>query len=281
MAKKHIYLLFLVICPVLPGCDSNKDNTHTNDSLDLRQDTVAFADSLQLKYRSLIQNLPAPVEMLRNITGSGMKYRDSLINFPENVSRYSKSNTQAINLGIYGADLSYLIAMEQFGQVGPYIRSVKKLADVIVIPSVFDANTMGQYDKNRNNGDTLQNIIYQSYKKIDVTLQDNQRLGLATLVVTGSWIEAMYITTQHIEKEGPSDKKGKPLNDILIHQKIHLKSLSELAGNFNNDPFFAELKTSLSDLADVFPDNGLPDADHLKIITTKVASLRNRIVKME
>lgn len=281
MRKKHIYLFFLVICPLLPGCGPGKDSGR-GDSI-LIGDTSVMNDSLQMKYRSLIENLPAPVEMLRKLTNSGITFRDSLVNVPENVSRYSNTNSQAINLGIYGADMAYLTAMEQFGQVGPYIRSVKKIADVIVIPTAFDEGILKQYDKNRSNRDTLNEIIVKSYKKIDATLQDNQRLSLATLVVCGSWIEAMYITTQHLEdteKKMPGNGP-KSLYEMLDHQKAHLESLSKLAGNFNNDPFFNELKTALADLAVVFPDSGAPSAEQLKTIAVRVAALRTRMVNME
>lgn len=282
MQKKHIYLFFLVICPLLPACDSNK-NREQNDSVALH-DTIVLSDTLQQKYRSLIENLPAPMEMLRQLTSSGITYRDSLVNPADRVSNYTNSNSQAINLGIYGADMSYLTAMEQFNKVNGYIRSVKKIADVIVIPTAFDESMMKQYDTNRSNSDTLNAIIYKSYKRIDATLQDNQRLGLATLVVCGSWVEAMYITTSHLEQEGNASTPGKAntkaLYDLLDHQKTHLHKLAQLAGSFTNDPFFAELSKSLHELAELFPENGAPDAAHLREITPRVVALRTRMVNM-
>jgi hypothetical protein len=282
MQKKHIYLLFLVICPLLPSCDTTK-NREQNDSVALH-DTIVLSDTLQQKYRSLIESLPAPLEMLRQLTNSGVTYRDSLVNPADRVSNYSNSNSQAINLGIYGADMSYLTAMEQFNKVNGYIRSVKKIADVIVIPTAFDESMMKQYDTNRSNSDTLNAIIYKSYKRIDATLQDNQRLGLATLVVCGSWVEAMYITTSHLEKGGNAPSPGKTntkaLYDLLDHQKTHLKKLAQLAGSFTNDPFFAELSTSLNELAELFPEKGTPDAKLLREITPRVAALRTRMVNM-
>lgn len=279
---KSAALLFLTLLPaagLLTGCSGGKDTPVGDTGISIRQDDPV-TDSTQAKYNRLISNVPIPFDMLKRLTGSGITYRDSLVNPVTNISRYSKSNIQAMNLGIYGADLTYVISMEQFGQVGPHIKPVKKLADIIVIPTAFDENMMRRYDNNRSNRDSLERMIYQSYQKIDITLKSNERLGLAALVVAGGWVESLYLTTQHLERD-PASEKSKVLYEVLSDQQRHLGNLIELLKDFKDDEYTASLVSDLVELKGFYLPGGQVTPEVLKKITDKIAAIRNRAVELQ
>jgi len=255
-------------------------DSRTGDTMEVKNDTPALNDSTQAKYQRLIGNIPIPLEILEKLAGSGVRYRDSLINPIGSAAHYIKSQAQAINLGIYGSDLTYVISMEQFGQVSSHIKTVKRLADEIVIPTAFDEGMMTRYNANRNNRDSLSNMIYQSYQRIDNTLKNNERIGLAALVVTGGWVESLYLTTQHLTRDG--GEKNKTLLDILAEQQRHLGNLISLLEDFKSDEYITELKTDLEALQKIYPAKAKKlDDETVKAIAAKIAEVRKKAVELE
>ncbi|TND09388.1 MAG: hypothetical protein FD123_1350 [Bacteroidetes bacterium] len=261
----------------LLACGGGKDTS--GDSL-IGETPDSAADSAHAKYNRLISNIPIPFDIMKRLTGSGITYRDSLVNPVARLSNYSKSNIQAMNLGIYGADLTYVISMEQFGQVASHIKAVKKLADIIVIPTAFDEGMMERYNENRNNRDSLENMIFQSYRRIDITLKSNERISLAALVVAGGWIESLYLTTQHLQRDPDSDK-NKILYEIMSDQQRHLGNLVSLLADFKDDEYIQGLKNDLAELKGYYLPGGSFDAEALKKITEKIASIRKTAVESQ
>lgn len=274
--SKVLPLLLLLAAPLFQwGCGGSKDNVH--DSVVVKNDSPQVNDSTQAKYQRLISNIPIPLDILQKLSSSGVSYRDSLVNPVANLSNYSNSNTQAMNLGIYGADLTYVISMEQFGEVGGHIKAVKKLADVIVIPTAFDQSMMDRYNNNRNNRDSLADMIYQSYRRIDATLKSNERIGLAALVVTGGWVESLYLTTQHMTRD-KDGLRNKTLLKTFFDQQQHLTNLISLLAEFRNDTYITQIKDALTDLKTIYPTNGKCDTDVLSKIAAKLAAIRTMAV---
>lgn len=267
----------LFLCLLVYSCGSG-DNGIKGDSISSKVDTIK--DSVHVKYAHLIRNIPVPFDILDKLREAKLPYKKELLNDLNKESQYAKSNAQALNLGIYGADLAYTGTLGELSDAPPHIRVVKKMADLIVVPTAFDEATIKKYQDSGVNRDSLRSMMYTSYSRIDQTLQDNDRVSLATLVVTGGWIECLYLTTQHINNQ-PKNDQNKLLYTILGDQRQHLSNLVRLLDDFKTDAFISDLAYDLRDLEKAYPTDNNFSADAIKTLTDKVTALRTKAVNAQ
>lgn len=287
---KRIISPFLILLSVLflsgiQSCSNDKPNDLNNG--DTVSDTITGQDqndSTKYRFKKLISAMPVPFDMLKQFSGAHLPFKGNLLNVPENATAYNGTDLQAMNLGIYGADLAYMISQDKLGDAAPYLRSIRKLSDAIVVPSAFDAGILKRYDTNQDKKDSLQGLIRTSYKRIDSTLQGNDRLVLATLVLTGGWIESIYLTTQHIGDD-QQNEKNKVLFDMLSVQQPYLENISTLLGSFTNDSTCKNLHSDFEVLKALFPKGpNIPPAEfasQLHSLRDKIADIRNKFIRIQ
>ncbi|HXC07187.1 MAG TPA: hypothetical protein VNZ86_20645 [Bacteroidia bacterium] len=269
------FFLFL-LC--LFSCNTKQGPVQQADRDSLQHNQTPALDSTRIKYNHLIGNIPIPFEILQKLSSSAVAYKPDLLNPASNVHKYNQSNSKSMNLGVYGADLTYVISMGQFKEFASYIRTVKKLADELGIPTAFDDKTMSRFEQNKGNKDTLQNVMYGSYSEIDRSLKSDDRIGMAALVICGGWVESMYLTTRTI---GTNENNGSytELYNLMFEQKRHIRNLINLLNDFKTEPF-GEIARDLEEINQLYTlalnDNHLSQ-DEVKGISEVVVRLRTRI----
>jgi hypothetical protein len=282
MTNLSRFSLALAAAVLFASCgsrDTDKDKTITNDTTTTVQDTGKLDELTEFKYDMVISNIPIPFDILITLNKSGVNYNRSILNDPSNLSKYAQNDSKAVNLGIYGGDIAYVITFEQFSEVGGFLKSAKKLADDLGIPIAFDQRALSNYDKYKNNKDSLERIVFNSYSAVDKTLKSNERIGLASLVVTGGWIEGLYTSTRTLNNAPKSDK-NKAIYDKILNQKVHLEKLVGLLQEFSaGDQFYAGLITDLNSLKAVY--DGFPSKTELsqadvEAIGKKIDEIRNK-----
>ncbi len=268
--------LFMSAC----GSGTDKNNSNGNDTLAVKNDTGKVNELTEFKYDMVISNIPIPFDILSSLTKSGVNYNKSILNAPANVNKYSQSDLKAVNLGIYGGDLAYVISFEQYSEVSQYLNSTKKLADALGIPIAFDQRALTNYNKYKDNKDSLSKIIFNSYNEVDKTLKSNERIGLASLVVTGGWIEGLYTTTKTLGSAERNEKTN-ALYKKIFEQRTHLVKLTGLLQEFSsNDTFFAFLIADLNSLKTIYDGLGTKtdlSPEDVATIAKKVDEIRTRL----
>lgn len=275
--------LFLLLAAGLPSCGGDE----TDVKYDTLSDTIVgyeTSDSIKLRFKNLVSTMPVPFDMLNKFSGAHLPFKGTLLSDPNNAVAYNSASIQSLNLGIYGADLAYMISQNKLGDAAPYLKAIRRLSDAVVVPSAFDANILRRYESNQNGQDSMQGLVRTSFKQIDSTLQGNDRLALATLVLTGGWIESIYLTTQHIGDEQQNDK-NKVLFDMIAVQQPYLQNITELLGSFPNDSLCKNLYTDFENLKKDFPKGpNVPGTEffaELKVLRDHVAIIRNRLIRIQ
>jgi hypothetical protein len=282
--KKTGYIFLLFFSLAIWACSGNKPDTgSTNDSVSsLMPDTTKMSDSVRLRFRNLVKALPVPYEIIKKFSGSGLAFRQDLLSNPANSAMFADGKMQAFNLGVYGVDMAYMISQDKLADAAPYLKSIRKLSDAVVVPTAFDAGLVGRYEQNKTNKDSMHILINASYKRIDSTLQDNERFELATLVIYGGWIESIYITTQHIGEDKQNDK-NKVLFDILSIQQPSTDNIIELLSSFPKDSTCAMLLRETKIVKESFPNSTMsPEefAAKLKQLRETTAAIRNKLISI-
>ncbi|MDA0713641.1 MAG: hypothetical protein O2867_00450 [Bacteroidetes bacterium] len=200
------------------------------------------------RVKKIFYAIPSPVEMVSLIQDMGSRYDYSVLNKVENRTKYNTAKSKAVNLGIYGADLSYTSVFNQNQESILYMSCAKQLADDLGISGAFSDATMARVEENLENRDSLLHIITETYYELDAYLKENDRSNISAQVITGGWLEGLYLASKMVEKSG----KGNELSSRLIDQKYALKDLIALNEANNKDGSLDDILVDLKALESVY-----------------------------
>ncbi len=246
MFKKFNYLtLALAGAFLLTACGGSSNKGGSSDELTFN-DSLANAAPLELSEEvmsDVIQNISSPVEMASLIKSTGVDFSQKILNKPEQIDNYNTSFKRALNLGVYSADLGYINTFDKNTIVVSYLVSIKSLAEGIKVGQFFDFNSLKRLATNSNNLDSLMQISISSFNKMDSYLRNQKRSNVSSLIVTGAWIEGLYISGKVIEQTN-----NKSLINRMAEQKEIINILEIILNNYSNQPNFAELSERLAKL---------------------------------
>lgn len=229
MKLKQAYYLFLCLTLVagVSSCSSSKE--------DKAASSEEFGESEELKSQieDIVYNIPSPSEIPYLLEATGAEFNQSLINPKENASKYtSRTDRAAMNLGVYAADIGYLTSYDKTQEAIDYLNACRSIADNLNLTGTFDESLLKEFEQNINNKDSLTRLLDRTIKKTEMYLKDDNRNKLSSLVIAGSFIESLYISTGLIKSYPrnilPDDQRNlvlTPLMRIVLEQK---KSVSEL-----------------------------------------------------
>lgn len=233
MKRKNSLIRLLPVAAVmlLYSCDS----THSPDSAIVESSvTTGFLDEVSIKNAQKVQEIfysvPSPMEMASILKKSGATYDISLLNDVKRVSEYTTASSRALNLGIYGADLSYASIFNQNQEAIIYLSCSKKLADNLGVTKAFDDSTIERMEANVENRDSLLNIISETYYMLDAYLKENGRDHISAMVIAAGWVEGLYLATTIASKDVNPDPL---LLRRIAEQKLSLNNLEDLVKAYN------------------------------------------------
>jgi hypothetical protein len=173
-------------------------STSCNNNNQGEEDTEEeiYGQAQKKEKENVFYTLTTPIELVAILNQMGLYYDESLLNPTENVSKYTTANQQAVNLGIYAADLTYCGLFSQFQSTLKAFEASKKLADGLGITDAYEAGQLSRIQDNINQKDSLLKVISECLSNTDAYLKDNYRIGISLLVLSGGWIEGLYIATQ-------------------------------------------------------------------------------------
>ena len=97
---------------------------------------------------------------------TGAEFNESLINPRDKADQYASiTNKAALNLGVYAADIGYLVSYEKTQEAIDYLNSAKALADGLGIIGSFDVEVLNQFEKNLSNKDSLTQLLDRTVKE--------------------------------------------------------------------------------------------------------------------
>jgi len=239
------YLLILMASGLLIACGGDtkpvEDNTIT-EAID-----EALTPERAEKAQQIFLTVPSPLETASIFQKAGASFNSEYTNPVENVNKYSTNVQKAINFGVYGADLSYANIFDQSQASMLYMNCSKKMADGIGVTSAFNAATLERMERNMNNRDSLMIIVNDAFWTADGYLKENEQENLSALIITGGWIEGLYLGTQSLNK----DKPNQELMQKIAEQKYSINNLMELLATYD-DKEVAKMALKLSELKVVY-----------------------------
>lgn len=245
---KNVCLVFFFL--VLSGCFQKNeiDERAFERSMDsLAQATPGIDEEV---VKAVLEQIPSPLEISMLLKEANTRYNRSILNSPDNISRYNTNYKKALNLGIYGADLGYATIYGESVESIQYLSSIKSLANDLNIGQFFDIATIGKLAATSGNLDSLLLVTTRNFNEINHYLQDQNRSNLSLLFLVGGWIEAMEI----ICEVSSANLQNRKLLEGIGEQKIILEQMVLLLSLFKDDPGMASLVRDFEQLKVVFDE---------------------------
>lgn len=253
--------------------------------VEIDSDSLALAKKFE-QAKEILYSLPSPNEVTSILLETGnTKFYQDLLNPTTNYSKYSTEVSQALNLGIYSADLSYASLFDQNQIVINYMATSKKLAENLRILDAFEQNTLDRMEQNITNRDSILRIISETFMNSDAFLQENNRQDIGALILIGGWIEGLYLSLQ-LTNNKVNANPG--LTSSILEQQLSLELIVKFLEEFNTSKM-SFVKTSMNELYDLY--NSIPQnindqslynckqEDFTKLYN-KVNEIRKAIVQM-
>lgn len=221
--------------------------------------------------------IPTSFEVVKLLNKAGASYILSLNNPIENVDKYFTEKSKALNLGVYGANLSYASTYQMKQETMNYLKVSKQLIEDLQISTAFNKDFADRVEQNIDNKDTLIQIITDSFYDTYEYLVNEGKDNLSLLVMVGSWTEGLYIATEM----AVISKDNQDLLKIIANQKDPLNTLFELMEAAKEDQAIAEVMELLTPLKALFDsiegDNMTPE--QFKQIEEEAANVRKAIIE--
>jgi hypothetical protein len=277
LLSQPLIAIVLSVALVFSACqsgqkkDSNKEESKSATSQKIEKEEI------EEDVRDFVYPLPTSFEVTEMLNRIGASYILTLSNSPDNVDKYLTETKQALNLGVYGADLSYASTYNQKQQIISYMEASRKLIDALNISGALSSDVVDKVEQNQDDKDKLVEIITNTFYDTYEYLNVNGRGSVSMLVLAGSWVEALYITTNISE----DTYQNKEMVKIVMDQKYSLNKLLDLMKNYESDTAVKEVLDEMQPLAKVYSmveENAISEKQ-MNIIIAEVTKIRNDFVQ--
>lgn len=246
---KSLFII-LIIIPLLFGCKTGKEKKVNLDKeiTDLK-DMSSSIEKMVRDKKSIFYGLYSPVKVKKIFDNVGVEYTPSVLNPVRNMPNYESSSKKALNLGVYGVDMSYIQLFNLTQESVNYWNAIEKLINDLNIPNEIILASRESVKKNINNPDSLVQIATTTLAIVRNHLKEQDRESAAAMILIGGWIEALYIATELLYNENKPDIE---IATIIAEQKYSLNSLVSFVKNYHYDPEVAHYYRKLRVLQNYF-----------------------------
>jgi hypothetical protein len=275
MKKTIALLLFpmlLISFLCFTGCTGCKHNEAKKIQKQVEEKQVK---EIQGQIKENVYPLPSSAEVIKMLSDLDVGYQIGITNPSENAKKYLRSNTRAINMGVFGADLSYVTLYNIPQEVINFLNSIRSLANELNMAKIYDESLYEKIKQNYDNKEELVKILTSAFNDTYVYLSDNEQQALALLVVGGAWIEGMYLTC-HVTYAA---YQFAGISKNLLEQKHSFEIYLDITKPYLSDPNLNDFVNKLEPIKTVYAGltTSLTSTD-IANITKAIEGVRNDIV---
>ncbi len=198
--------------------------------------------------------LPSPLELSLLFKKEGIAYYPEQLHQKKKADSYLVSRKKALNLGIYGADLSYAGLFSKHEDALEYFAICQSISEEVGISNSFEKDFISRLERNSNNRDTLLQVISDFFLNNDTYLKDQDLQNISAYVLTGGWIEGLYLGTMMVNDK--TNAEG--LRGIIASQKYSLENLILMLDNIDDKGDFGNINQQLNELLVMFQEIEYP-----------------------
>lgn len=266
--RNYNQLISIIIVLLCFSCKENKPNKIVTNV-----DSVTLSETEKHHVKNtleILKYIPLPSEAARIFELDKLDYNKEFLNPISNLKNYNTTYKQALNFGVYGADLSYVTVFDVTQESMLYMNCSKEIAENLGLTTVFDVSTIEQIENNITNKDSVLAIAKNCYIKAEQYFKATENEKLNALILVGGWVEGLFLGTRQV----PEIVKDSQIIKSINQQKTALVSLISLLEAFKDDTII-ELINQLKQLDEIFVVDSNEDFSKL---AAKIAEIRTQII---
>ncbi|MFZ6051243.1 hypothetical protein [Halocola ammonii] len=222
-----------------------KSSTEKPEKSEQESDSLSSTRSV-VKYQGEIFSIPSPVQSVMLLKKADIRYNEDLLNDVSNSSEYIREYKKALNLGVYGTDLAYLANFENNQLSLKYLTTIESLSSDLNIQSAVSQDILERFTNNIGNRDSLYALNGEFYRAGYRYLKQNERNKLASLILTGGWIEALHLSLD-------AAQNSELLRNRVGQQRSALNSIVKLTQSVEEEELI-EMNKKLTELQSIFEE---------------------------
>lgn len=242
-------MVFFAMGGAIMGCgeapSQAADDAQANTEISMEDVEGSAVASRKETIKKIFYTIPAPVEMASLIQSTGADFNGDNLNSVDNVNNYVTRKQKALNLGVYGANLSYATMFERSKESLYYLSAVRQLADQLGASNVINDDLITRVEANKENKDSLLVIVSDTFWSLNAKFKEDNMEDISALVIAGGWIEALHLANSHVEGNDA-------LRTRIAEQKYSLDDLISLFGTYENQENLADVLADLNQLKAIF-----------------------------
>lgn len=217
----------IILCLFLFACVENTSNPKKNAETNPASDLAKVDNKKAEQIKRIFYSLPSPMELSLLFKKEGVNYNGVKLHKTDKRTDYILADKKALNLGVYGADLSYAGLFGKHEDAIDYFSCSQLMADDLGVGQNFRKEFISRLEKSPNNRDTLLQVISDFFLNNDAYLKDQHQQDISTSILIGGWIEGMYLGAEMTDSK--TDSSG--IKAIIAGQKNSLENLLHLLSN--------------------------------------------------
>lgn len=271
MTNKLLALALLagVLSPVFQSCTGKSPKKETAEVAE---------EAIAKEIEEYVYPLPSAFEVTNMLNSIEASYIIDIANAPTKAESYFTENSKAVNLGIYTVDLAYATTYNQKPEIQSYFTACEKLIRDLDFTSAFDENLPDQIEENMDNKDKLVEIVTTMFQNAYSYLNKQGRSELSYLVLTGSVVEGLYLTT-HISENTFQNPK---IIEAILFQKTALADMAKMMEPYKDSETVKEAFAAIQSINAIYAmEEGTTSMSETQVkqLTETVTSIRTAYVQ--
>ena len=238
--------LFLMSCGG-DTIDVNSEPIASDQITNIDEAVIKSNAAMTTEIGGKIFSIPSPVQMSMLLKEEIGMFNSEMVSDPSVISKFSTTHKKALNMGVYGADLGYATIFENNTVAVSYLATIESLADDLSISGAFDEDLINRFINNGNDQDSMLVIMSDGYRAGDKFLKNNHQHDVATLILTGGWIESLFFATTSFPH-----KNSQEIANRIGEQRSSLLNIIELLELYDEEGYYKELISELQSLKSDF-----------------------------
>ncbi len=273
MKKIFTKILVAVMILTVAGAYSCKNR---GESKKQKEINMVELEALEQKIEENVYPLPTSAEVVKKLTDMDLGYIIGSTNPPASARNYVESYSRSVNLGVYGADLSYATLYNMQQDVIDFLSAIRTLALEQNLSKIYDESLYDRIKANFDNRDTLVNILTGAFDRTYSYMVDAGQANLALLMVGGAWVEGMYLTLAVSESGGHLSG----FETVLLDQKKSFELFEELAKPHAEDPLVSRMLAAVQPVREIYAALGTSlTMEDIEAMKTAVTAVRSELIK--
>ncbi len=245
MTRLGVGVVAAFVFTMLSGCEPTQKEPGESQTSDTLLGSGGSVDEAMI---DLLMSLPSPVQMVNILRNANAAYDGTLLNPIANKENYKSSASQAMILGVYGADLSYVTLFDRKKESLQYFALTSEIAQKIGVGSVFTREVLDRATNNQGNRDSLEQIFTETFANLHSRLEQNSNERDLALIISGGWVETIWLAGSIWRT-----KKVPELADQIAMQGPTASMLADLVGKLDTqDKAVQTLKAKFAEISEVY-----------------------------